>query len=124
MTPRNFKLLIAGAGLIAVASAAQAQGRHGGYHVPNGHLPPPGECRVWYPDRPPGQQPPPTNCRAAERQADRHGGRVIYGGREGRDDWNDRDDDHNDYRHNRRFYRWALRNFDYNQDGRLSRREY
>ena len=25
--------------------------------IPYGHYPPPGECRVWYPDRPPGQQP-------------------------------------------------------------------
>ncbi|SDY54535.1 lysozyme inhibitor LprI family protein [Citreimonas salinaria] len=31
-------------------------------HVPAGHLPPPGLCQVWYPDRPPGQQPPPTDC--------------------------------------------------------------
>ena len=30
--------------------------------VPSGHLPPPGECRIWYPHRPPGQQPPPGNC--------------------------------------------------------------
>lgn len=31
--------------------------------VPAGHLPPPGECRIWYPDRSPGDQPPPGNCR-------------------------------------------------------------
>ncbi|HSF33394.1 MAG TPA: hypothetical protein VLK82_23355 [Candidatus Tectomicrobia bacterium] len=30
--------------------------------VPPGHLPPPGQCRLWYPDRPPGHQPPPENC--------------------------------------------------------------
>ena len=30
--------------------------------VPRGHYPPPGECRVWYPNRPAGQQPPPTSC--------------------------------------------------------------
>jgi hypothetical protein len=30
--------------------------------VPKGHYPPPGECRVWYPNRPPGHQPPPTSC--------------------------------------------------------------
>ena len=24
--------------------------------IPPGHLPPPGECRVWLPDVPPGQQ--------------------------------------------------------------------
>ncbi len=30
--------------------------------APPGHMPPPGECRVWWPDRPPGQQPPPFRC--------------------------------------------------------------
>lgn len=30
--------------------------------IPNGHLPPPGECRLWYPDRLAGQQPPPYKC--------------------------------------------------------------
>jgi hypothetical protein len=30
--------------------------------IPPGHLPPPGKCRVWYPERPPGHQPPPGDC--------------------------------------------------------------
>lgn len=30
--------------------------------VPRGHYPPPGSCRIWYPNRPPGHQPPPTSC--------------------------------------------------------------
>lgn len=30
--------------------------------VPEGHRPPPGECRDWDPDLPPGQQPPPRKC--------------------------------------------------------------
>lgn len=30
--------------------------------ISKGHYPSPGECRVWYPDRPPGQQPPPVRC--------------------------------------------------------------
>lgn len=33
--------------------------------IPRGHYPPPGRCRVWYPDRPPGQQPSPTSCDVA-----------------------------------------------------------
>lgn len=36
--------------------------------VPPGHMPPPGECRIWYPDRPPGHQPPPGNCYELERR--------------------------------------------------------
>lgn len=31
-------------------------------NIPEGHYPPPGECRIWYPDLPPGQQPPPGDC--------------------------------------------------------------
>jgi hypothetical protein len=30
--------------------------------IPPGHLPPPGECRVWYRSVPPGHQPPPFRC--------------------------------------------------------------
>lgn len=45
--------------------------------IPEGHLPPPGSCRVWYFERPPGQQPSPTGCRRAERLADRTGGYVV-----------------------------------------------
>lgn len=33
-----------------------------GYDIPPGHYPPPGSCRVWFPDRPPGHQPPPSSC--------------------------------------------------------------
>lgn len=91
-------------GLVASPLGAQGRGdRYGtrGQGIPPGHLPPPGECRVWYEDRPAGQQPPPTSCRQAERVAarDRYA-RVIYGedrDRRGRDDgrW-DRDDDRRD----------------------------
>ena len=27
-------------------------------NIPEGHLPPPGECRLWFPGQPPGHQPP------------------------------------------------------------------
>ena len=34
--------------------------------IPPGHLPPPGECRVWIPGRPPGHQRSPGNCSMLE----------------------------------------------------------
>jgi hypothetical protein len=78
---------------LIVASPLGAQGRGDRYRdraqgIPPGHLPPPGECRVWYDGRPPGQQPQPTSCREAERVASRDRyARVIYGGdRDRRDD--------------------------------------
>jgi hypothetical protein len=36
--------------------------RPAAFHVPPGHLPPPGQCRIWYPGTPPGQQPPSGDC--------------------------------------------------------------
>ena len=37
--------------------------------VPPGHYPRVGECRLWYPGRPPGQQPRSQGCRGIERIA-------------------------------------------------------
>lgn len=37
--------------------------------VPPGHLPPPGECKVWLPGTPPGHQPPAQSCATALRDA-------------------------------------------------------
>ncbi|WP_130905728.1 tetratricopeptide repeat protein [Pseudomonas sp. Sample_22] len=33
------------------------------FEIPRGHMPPPGKCRIWFPDRPPGHQPPPGKCK-------------------------------------------------------------
>jgi hypothetical protein len=130
---KRILIIAAGASALATAGAAHAQ------RIPKGHLPTAGECRVWYPDRPAGQQPPPSSCREAERRADRYGGRVIYGRHRGSDEGRgayDRRDRHepgdDDFRGEqitryddlRSFTSWAIRNFDYNGDGRLSRREY
>jgi hypothetical protein len=46
--------------------------------IPPDRLPPPGYCRVWLDGVPPDRQPPPAQCPAAERQAERTGGRLVY----------------------------------------------
>jgi hypothetical protein len=33
-----------------------------GFSIPPGHMPPPGKCRIWFPDLPPGRQSPPGDC--------------------------------------------------------------
>jgi hypothetical protein len=63
---------------------------HSGPRIPRGHLPPPGQCRLWDPGQPPGKQPPPISCREAfRRQHGRayvitHRGAVHRGGRPAR----------------------------------------
>ncbi|KHL26380.1 hypothetical protein PK98_07980 [Croceibacterium mercuriale] len=57
------------------------RGPRGGRGIPPGHIPPAGQCRVWFDDRPPGHQPRATSCREARATAHRYGGRVIVGGR-------------------------------------------
>jgi hypothetical protein len=46
--------------------------------VPPGHLPPPGACRIWYPDRPPGHQPPPGDCEELSYRVP-HGACLVSG---------------------------------------------
>lgn len=108
--------------VLTVVGAADAQGRGRGNKggrdnddrrgIPAGHLPPPGECRVWHEGRPPGHQPPPTNCREAERiAAGSRNTRVIYG-----DDRNDRRNDRDD--------RWDDRGGDRDRDDRRAEPRY
>lgn len=47
--------------------------QQGKTRITNGQMPPPGECRIWYPNRPAGHQPPPLKCSEAR-------GRVEPGG--------------------------------------------
>ena len=47
-------------------------------HVPPGHYPPPGHCRVWHPGRPPGHQPKPFPC--GRRVAIPPGAFILYNG--------------------------------------------
>lgn len=63
----SFGLLLC-AGCVAYGYDSYDPRAHHEHDVPAGHLPPPGECRIWYPDRPAGQQPPPGSCRKLEWQ--------------------------------------------------------
>src|SRR5688572_18653815 len=68
--------------LALAAGTSEAQGRGSGSSqgIPPGHMPAPGESRVWHDGRPPGRQPAPTSCDQAERVASRSSNaRVIYG---------------------------------------------
>lgn len=49
--------------------------------VPKGHYPPPGECRIWYPNRPAGHQPPPTSCERLANVRLEPGAFILHGGR-------------------------------------------
>jgi hypothetical protein len=53
--------------LLAPTGPAMAKNEHE-FHIPPGHLPPPGRCRIWFPGRPPGHQPAPGECRVLSRQ--------------------------------------------------------
>jgi hypothetical protein len=53
--------------------------QHGHARIPNGHLPPPGECRIWYPDRPAGHQPPPFKCGQARGHVEPGGWLITPG---------------------------------------------
>lgn len=53
---------------VVVAGDHPRGGSAANLSIPPGHLPPPGECRIWFPGRPPGHQPPPQRCSVAERE--------------------------------------------------------
>jgi hypothetical protein len=69
------------AATMVLATPLRAQVWDDDVHVPPGHRPPAGMCRVWYDNVPPGRQPRATDCSTAELVAARHGARVLYGDR-------------------------------------------
>ncbi|HSE68005.1 MAG TPA: hypothetical protein VLB12_13545, partial [Gemmatimonadales bacterium] len=63
----------------APAPAAQKQGKSTAatLGIPPGHLPPPGQCRVWMPGEPPGHQAKARSCSNIERSAPA-GSWIVY----------------------------------------------
>ncbi len=47
-------------------------------HIPPGHYPPPGQCRIWRPGVPPGLQSRPGNCHELERRVPTRA-YLVYG---------------------------------------------
>jgi hypothetical protein len=71
---KNVKLTIVGgllAGVLIVPGLPAIADDHGHRHIPPGHLPPAGMCRIWYPGTPPGHQPPPGDCRTLSHRVPR-----------------------------------------------------
>ncbi|MFP3949394.1 MAG: hypothetical protein ACLFWG_11765, partial [Longimicrobiales bacterium] len=58
-------------------------------HVPPGHHPPEGLCRIWYEDRPPGRQPDAASCEELLDDDLEAGVFILYGGEawDGSHDW-------------------------------------
>ena len=78
---RILSLLVAMSGLLVVlwgCAVVVADPYPSHANIPPGHLPPPGECRIWYSDRPPGHQPPPGDCRVLSSRVP-PGAQLIYG---------------------------------------------
>lgn len=85
---KNFLTMVALMGsLAALPAGAQQRESDSGQNsdIPKSHRPPPGMCRVWLDDVPPGQQPASTDCKSALRSKPAKA-RVIFG-----DDYVDRD---------------------------------
>jgi hypothetical protein len=76
----RFKLAVMLAGVTALASPLNAQAQRQGPSgsVPASHMPPPGMCRIWIDNVPPGQQPAPTDCATAVRNRPANA-KVIFG---------------------------------------------
>lgn len=74
----RFALVLALAGSVLAAAPAAAQGRARPGEVPEGHKPPPGMCRIWLANVPPGKQAAPTDCATAVRNRPANA-TVIFG---------------------------------------------
>jgi hypothetical protein len=78
---RLFGFSVACVALLVLSACASPYGHNPGYRapaIPEGHMPPPGECRIWYPGLEPGQQPPPGPCGQLRHQVP-PGAYLIWG---------------------------------------------
>lgn len=67
--------------VVVVDRSEHAPGRTArSIHVPPGHYPPPGQCRIWRLGVPPGRQSPPANCESLVRRVPR-GAFLLYNGK-------------------------------------------
>lgn len=67
--PVIFLILSTGCATVALVGQDPGEPSHvAPLGIPPGHVPPPGECRIWLPGHPPGHQPPPGPCHELEAQ--------------------------------------------------------
>lgn len=70
------------AAIAMFASPLAAQRARGPKHIPPGHYPPSGMCRIWIDGVPPGRQPRPTDCTTAYRRAPSNARVITSDGRD------------------------------------------
>lgn len=63
---------------VMLSEPVRYAGPHEAKFVPPGYMPPPGQCRIWYPNQSASQQPPPGDC-AELRQRTPPGATLVYG---------------------------------------------
>ncbi|MFZ6044726.1 tetratricopeptide repeat protein [Pseudomonas sp. CR3202] len=60
------------------AASFETQPASEGVPIPRGYMPPRGKCRIWFPDRPAGQQPAPGKCKKLQHRVP-HGAYLVRG---------------------------------------------
>lgn len=78
MRPRSFNIVsVTGMAFVAIVISSclssgsvlmQRPDSLGKFEFPVEHMPPKGDCRIWYPDLPPALQTPPGSCYDLERR--------------------------------------------------------
>ncbi len=60
------------------ATSLEVQPAYEDIRIPGGYMPPRGKCRIWFPDRPAGQQPAPGKCKKLQGRVPR-GAYLVRG---------------------------------------------